>query len=156
LNGVFATGAIAAGFFAVFREGIEISLAMSLLASDTGWRPVIEGMIFGLTVVALTTLCFFLLRNYFRARLILVASGVLIAGVSIIYAGYATRLLQATDWVPISPLPVTEAWSDFFGWVGFSATWEAVAGMSIVGGLIAGSYFLPRLWPTIRLRLRKR
>lgn len=126
-----------AGFFAIFREGVELSLALSLIRLDGGGESMSWAFLTVLPLWIGLALALFVLDKKLPLRKILVVSGAFMLLVTVVFAGFAARLLQAFEWIsttPMVPRSSIPPWiEDVFA---FNGTLESIVLMLIVAGII--------------------
>jgi len=148
----WARGALfTAGFFAIFREGVELSLAMSLISLESGSDGVFRSLLLALPIWIALGLCLFVLHKKLPLKNILLISGGFMLLVTVVFAGFAMRLLQAFNWVDSTPLISKEK---IPSWVenvfAFNGTLESIVFM----GLIAAFLLIPA-WSALSFYVQK-
>lgn len=134
-----------AGFFAIFREGVELSLSMSLLSMESGAEGVTWAFLRAAPLVILFAFFLFVAHAKLPLRLILVSSGLLMILVTVVFAGFATRLLQAFDWLDSTPLV---SLADFPAWVENVFAYNGTVECTLMMGSVALFLIVPA-WPQL-------
>jgi len=104
-------GLMGISFFAVYREAFEVVLFYQALwlQNDSNHGPIISGFAVGLGALALATLAILKLGLKIPLKYFFVATGTLLYIVSFIFAGNGIKELQASLWVPTTPLTLPKA-----------------------------------------------
>ena len=104
-------GLMGISFFAVYREAFEVVLFYQALwlQNDTNHGPVIWGFGAGLGALVLVTLAILKLGLKIPLKYFFGATGTLLYIVSFIFAGNGIKELQASLWVPTTPLTMPKA-----------------------------------------------
>ncbi len=118
------------GFFAIFREGVELSLAMSLIHLENGQESIQKAFLAVLPLWITFAVVLFVLQKKLPLRAILMTSGAFMIFVTIIFAAFATRLLQAFEWVATTPFIDPQKIPQFFlNYFAYNGTREASVAM---------------------------
>ena len=104
-------GLMGISFFAVYREAFEVVLFYQALwlQNDSNHGPIISGFAVGLGALVLATLAILKLGLKIPLKYFFVATGTLLYIVSFIFAGNGIKELQASLWVPTTPLTLPKA-----------------------------------------------
>lgn len=129
------------GFTSVYREGFEVVLFLQALRLRYGSGVVLEGVVFGLVLVAVIAYLAFGLQRRLPYRRMLVATGVMLGVVLLVMVGESVQEMQQAGWIGITSLHVAVP-----GWMGvwFSIfpNVQTVVAQSAAAAFVLGSYFL--------------
>lgn len=145
-GGAVFWGLFAVGLTAVYREGFEVVLFLQNFRLQAGGSPVLAGTLIGLSLTAVVGYLTFVAQRKLPFRKLLVATGVMLAGVLLVMVGASSGLLQEAGWLPTTELdlPIPE-WVS--AWFGINPNVEGLAAQSFAAMLIVGSYFFARRQP---------
>ncbi len=129
---------IGVGFLTIYREGFETVLFLQSLLLEAGLRPVLIGLLIGLSLVSAMGLIVFYLGAKMPYRRLLVITGVLVITVLVTFIGSTVRLFQTVGWMPIHPIHGLSIPSWMGTWLGIYPSWEGLLipplGLAYVGG----------------------
>jgi high-affinity iron transporter len=141
------------GFTSVYREGFEVVLFLQNLRLRYGSGVVLEGVAFGLALVAVIGYATFVLHRHLPYRRMLVATGVMLGVVLLVMVGESIQELQLAGWIGTTPLHVgVPGWLSL--WFSIFPNVETVAAQAVAALFVVGSYFLAD-WLRVR-RPRRR
>ena len=97
-------GLLLLGFTSIYREGFETVLFLQALVLDAGTLVVLQGVAVGLLAVGAVGFITFKLQQTLPYKKMLVATGILIAGVLVVMVGNTVHVLQAVNWLTFTPI----------------------------------------------------
>jgi high-affinity iron transporter len=130
------------GFTSIYREGFETVLFLQALVLDAGAFTVLQGVLLGLAGVGIVGLLTFKLQRKLPYKKMLVVTGILIGGVLLVMVGHTVHVLQAVNWLTITPLHNLSLPYWLGLWFGVFPTWEGIAGQIAAAVFVIGSYYL--------------
>ncbi len=131
------------GFTSFYREGVEVVLFLQSYRLKLGGKPVLLGVLVGLTLTGIVAALTFLAHRKLPYKKMLVLTGILLGVVLLVMVGEQAQEMQLAHWLPTTEIP----WLAQFlpGWMGlwFSVypTVQTLAAQAIAGVLVIGSYF---------------
>ena len=136
-------GLVLVGLTATYREGFEIVLFLQNIRLQSGHSPVLAGTAIGLTLTGLVAILFLVGQRKMPMKQLLVATGVMIAGVLVVMVGASGQAMQQAGWLPTTPIAVDlPAWVG--AWFGVYPNLEGLLAQVSAGTLVVGSYFVAR------------
>ncbi len=135
-------GLMVLGFTSIYREGFETVLFLQALVLDAGLLTVLQGVAMGSLGVILVGLLTFKLQRKLPYRQMLVITGILIGGVLLVMVGNTLHVLQAVNWLTITPVAGLSLPYWLGLWFGLFPTWEGIAGQAAAALFVIGSYYL--------------
>ncbi len=136
-----------AGFFAVFREGAELSLALSFFSLESGEAPILSALAGVLPIWALFAFLLFGYKWTTGLRKILIITGGLMILVSITFSQFAVRLLQSFDWISMTPY-VDNPYAWLQNWFAYNGSLESTVTAAFMAGIL-----LQPILKSIKLRI---
>jgi high-affinity iron transporter len=130
------------GFSSVYREGFETVLFLQALILDAGPWIVLQGVVLGLTGVAIVGIITFRFQKKLPYKKMLVWTGILIGAVLLIMVGNTIHVMQAVGWMTIHPVHglTIPYWMGL--WFGLFPTWESFGFQVAAAVFVIGSYYL--------------
>lgn len=136
-------GLLLVGLTAVYREGFEVVLFLQNVRLQSGSSPVLMGAVIGLALTAIVALLTFVAQRRLPFKQLLVATGIMIAGVLLVMVGASGQAMQQAGWLPTTPLNL--AIPEWIGaWFGIYPNVEGLLAQAIAATLVLGSYFLAK------------
>jgi high-affinity iron transporter len=136
-------GLLLVGLTAVYREGFEVVLFLQNVRLQSGDAPVLTGALVGLALTAIVALLTFVAQRRLPFKQLLVATGIMIAGVLLVMVGASGQAMQQAGWLPTTPLNL--AIPEWVGaWFGIYPNVEGLLAQAIAATLVLGSYFLAK------------
>lgn len=143
-TGLGATlGLVALGFTSVYREGFETVLFLQTLTLEASAATVLQGVGLGLLGTALVGALTFVVQRKLPYRRMLIATGLLLAGVLVVMIGGTAATFQMLGWLPATALPFEiPIWLG--AWFEIYPTYETVGAQIFAAVLVVGSYALAK------------
>ena len=136
-------GLVGISFFAVYREAFEVVLFYQALwmQNETDHASILWGLAAGLVALAIVTLAILKLGLKIPLKYFFGATGTLLYIMAFIFAGNGIKELQASLWVPTTPLSVPRA----IPLLGIYPTVETLAAQGLMlCAFVVTSYWLAR------------
>jgi high-affinity iron transporter len=136
-------GLVLVGLTAVYREGFEVVLFLQSLRLQSGEAPVLAGAFIGIALTGIVAALTFVAQRRLPFKHLLVATGVMIAGVLLVMVGASGQAMQQAGWLSTTPLalPIPE-WVS--AWFGLYPTAEGLLAQALALTLVLGSYVAAR------------
>ncbi len=120
----------------MYREGFEVVLFLQALRLRYGSGVVLEGVVFGLVLVAVIAYLAFGLQRRLPYRRMLVATGVMLGVVLLVMVGESVQEMQQAGWIGITSLHVAvPGWMGL--WFSIFPNVQTVVAQSVGGGVRA-------------------
>ncbi len=144
------------GLVAVLREGIELALISQIILQGQSSMAAAWGIGMGLAIAALCAALVLSAQRWLPLRRLLEWSAVLVALLVTIFAGYGVRLLQVTQWLPVTEIERwSEHWPTWIGlWLGIFPTREGLLAQGLALGYVVLAA-TPFLWQLMREKLSR-
>ena len=137
------------GFTSFYREGFEVVLFLQSFRLRLGGRAVFEGVVFGALATLGVAILTFVIHQHLPYRKMLVATGIMLAGVLLVMVGEEAQEMQLAGWLPTTHLPhlneIIPGWAGL--WFSVFPTVETLASQLVVAVLVFGSYLTARQLP---------
>ena len=97
------------GFLTVYREGFETTIFMQSLMLEGSAGSVLLGATAGFAFIAAIGMLIMAFGAKLPYRKMLVFTGVLVVSIMVTFLGSTVRLFQTVSWLPVHPLPRSQA-----------------------------------------------
>ena len=131
------------GFTSFYREGVEVVLFLQSYRLKLGGKPVLFGVLVGLTLTSIVAALTFLAHRKLPYKKMLVLTGILLGVVLLVMVGEQAQEMQLAHWLPTTKIPwLAQALPGWMGlWFSVYPTVQTLAAQAIAGVLVIGSYF---------------
>jgi high-affinity iron transporter len=134
------------GFASLYREGFEVVLFLQSYYLKLGGRVVAAGALLGLILTGMAAILTFVANRRLPYRKMLIATGVMLAGVLLVMVGEQAQEMQLANWIPTTEIsflkPMIPDWAGL--WFSLFPTVETLAAQVLAGAIVAGSYYYAR------------
>jgi high-affinity iron transporter len=128
------------GFSAMYREGFEVVLFLQSMRLRAGESVVLQGVAIGLAFTVVVGVLTFIAERHLPYKKMLIATGLMLAGVLIVMVGESVQEMQLAGW--ISTTPVALPIPDWMGlWFAIFPNVESLGAQVLAAVLVFGSYF---------------